>query len=123
MKRLIILTCLFALGSSAWSMKKGPNINHNCVSAISMADNMFYFKSDRELLHATVDVYDYQTEKKIISQVITGKRTTIDLNGREPGYYIILITKGDFKRKYVYEKTTASQDIKITEGKTGKLNR
>lgn len=106
---------MVAIGSSGWSMKKGPGINHNCIFVISMTDDIFYFKSDKEILSANVDVYDNKTGKKAISQVVTGKRTIVDLNAQEPGDYIILITRGDFKRKYVYHKTTPSPDINVTE--------
>ena len=106
MKPLIILTLALLISSSAWSMKKGPGINHNCIHVTSMADNVFQFKSDKDINGATIDVYEYKTGKKVISQVVTGKRTTIDLSGQEAGDYIILITKSNFKRKYVYHRTT-----------------
>jgi hypothetical protein len=104
MKRLIILTCILSLGFSAWSMEKGPGINHNCIHVISMADDTFYFKSDKDVAGASVEVYNYKTGDKIKSQVIKGKHTSVSLHGQDAGDYIILITKGDFKRKYVYHK-------------------
>jgi hypothetical protein len=107
MKRFILLTCVLVIGSSAWSMK-GPGINHNCIHVISMDADLFYFKSDKEITGATIDVYDYKTGNKVLSQVVTEKRTIVDLYSQQAGDYIILITKGDFKRKYVYHKTTAA---------------
>lgn len=104
MKPLIIVSFLLAIGSSAFSMKKGPGLNHNCIRVISMTHEMFYFKSDKEISGANVEVYEHKTGKKVISQVINKKRTIIDFFDLEPGDYIILVTKGEFKRKYVYRK-------------------
>jgi hypothetical protein len=97
---------MLALGFSASSMNTNPGrgINHNCIHVISMSNNQFNFKSDKDVSGATVDVYDFKTGKKVMSQTITDKHTTIDLSSQDAGDYIVLITKGDFKRKYVYHK-------------------
>jgi hypothetical protein len=106
MKRLVILTCMLAISFSASSMKNGPGrgINHNCIHVLAMDRDIFYFKSDSELTGADIEVYDYKTGNKVISQVIERKKTIVDLHFQTPGDYIILITKGDFKRKYVFHK-------------------
>ena len=95
-----------AIGFSASSMKKGPRrgIEHNCIHVISMENDIFYFKSDRDVAGAAIEVYDYKTGNKVISDTITSKKMIVDLHFQTPGDYIILITKGDFKRKYVFHR-------------------
>ena len=106
MKRLLVLACMIAIAYSASSMNKGPrrSVQHNCIHVISMDNDIFYFKSDREVAGAVVDVYDYKSGVKVMSHVISGKKTIVDLYAQVPGDYIILITKGDFNRKYVFHK-------------------
>ena len=98
---------MLAIGFSATSMKNGPrrnNIGHNCIHVLSMDHGGFYFKSDRDVAGAAIDVYSYKTGDKVKSDVIKNKKTILDMHSLEPGDYIILITKGDFKRKYVFHK-------------------
>lgn len=109
MKRLILVACVLTISFSAFSMKSGPgrDINHNCIYVISMTDNIFYFKSDKYIDGAKVDVYSYETGEKVMSQVVAEKRTSINFSAQPAGDYIILITKGGFKRKYVFHKDAA----------------
>jgi hypothetical protein len=109
MKRLIIVACVLTISFSASSMKTAPGrgINHNCIYVISMSDDIFYFKSDKYIDGAKVDVYSHETGEKVMSQVIDARRTGVNLSAQLPGDYIILITKGGFKRKYVFHKGAA----------------
>ena len=102
----MILTCMLAIGFSASSMKNHPrrNINHNCIQVISMANDVFYFKSDGDFAGANIDVYDYKTGEKVLSQVVEHRKTIVDMYFQPAGDYIILITKGELKQKYVYHK-------------------
>jgi len=109
MKRLVFVACVLAMNAYAFSLKADPGrgINHNCIYVISMTDDIFYFKSDKYIDGAKVDVYSHETGEKVLSQVVDQKRTSINLSGQVPGDYIILITKGGFKRKYVFHKEAA----------------
>lgn len=97
---------MVAIGFSASSMKKHPrrNINHNCIHVISMANDIFYFKADGDFVGANIDVYDHKTGEKVISQVVEHRKTIVDMYFQAAGDYIILITKGELKQKYVYHK-------------------
>lgn len=104
MKRFFVIASLLVVSFQVLSMGKGPGINHNCIHVISMADNMFYFKSDKDVSSANIEVYSHRTGEKVLSQVIEVKHTTVNFQNMEAGDYIILITKGEFRRKYVYHK-------------------
>ena len=109
MKRSVLVACILAIHFAALSVKADPGqgVNHNCIYVISMTDNIFYFKSDKYIDGAKVEVYSHETGEKVMSQVVAEKRTSIDLSAQVPGDYIILITKGGFKRKYVFHKDAA----------------
>lgn len=106
MKRLIALVFMLSAGYTMWSMNPGHGLNHNCIHVISMTDGTFHFRSDRDVAGASIEVYSYKTGEKVLTQTIKEKRTSVSLRAQEPGDYIILITKGDFKRKYVYHRTS-----------------
>ena len=53
---------------------------------------------------AVIDVYSYKTGDKVMSDVIKSKKNVVNMQALESGDYIILITKGEFKRKYVFHK-------------------
>lgn len=104
MKRFIIFACLLTLTFSASAMKKRPRNQSKQIHVISAAIDIFYFKSHPGLDGATIDIYDFTTGEKVLSDVIKKRRTIIDLYFQKPGDYIILITKDDFKRKYVFHR-------------------
>lgn len=106
MKKLVVLTVIFATAFSASAMKIRPrrNINHNCIHVIAVDNEIFYFKSDRDVDGAAINVYDFQTGKEVLADTITKKKTIIDMYLQKPADYIIMITKGDFSRRYVFEK-------------------
>ncbi len=106
MKRIIILFCMLAITFSALSMKKGHGrgMQHNCILVISSDHDMFYFKSDREVNGAVIEVFEYKTDEKVISGAIDSRKTVVDFTELKSGDYIIMITKGEFRRKYVFRK-------------------
>lgn len=97
---------MLAMAFSALAVKKGHGggMQHNCIYVISSENDMFYFKSDREMNGAVIEVFEYKSDEKVISATIDSKKTIVDFNDQMPGDYIIMITKGDFKRKYVFHK-------------------
>lgn len=106
MKKLVVLTVIFATAFSASAMKIRPrrNINHNCIHVIAVDNEIFYFKSDRDVDGAAISVYDFKTGQEVLADTITKKKTIIDMYLQKPADYIIIITKGDFSRRYVFEK-------------------
>jgi hypothetical protein len=106
MKNLLVFTLLFATAFSASAMRSRPrrNLQHNCINVISMDAELFYFKSDHDVEGATINVYDFKTGDVVISDTIHSKKTIIDLYFQKPGDYIIMITKGDFSRRYVFQR-------------------
>lgn len=106
MKKLVVLTIMFATAFSVSAKDKGPrhNINHNCIHVITMNNEFFCFKSDRDVAGAAITVYDFQTKQEVIADTITSKTMVLNLSLQKPADYIILITKGDFVRRYVFEK-------------------
>lgn len=96
---------MLAISFSASSTEKPRrSMDHNCIRVLSMSNDIFYFKSDKDVVGAVIDVYDYKTGKKVMSETIESKKTLVDLYAQKPGDYIILITKGEFKRKYVFHR-------------------
>lgn len=96
---------MLAISFSASSTEKpGRSMNHNCIHVLSMSNDVFYFKSDKDVAGAVIEVYNYKTGEKVISTIVENKKTLIDLHPQKPGDYIILITKGEFKRKYVFHR-------------------
>ena len=106
MKNLVALTLMIAIGFSASAMKnrRRRNVQHNCIYVISMDHDLFYFKSDRDVAGAAINVYDFKTGAVVIADTIQSKKTIVDLYFQTPGDYIIMITKGDFSRRYVFER-------------------
>jgi hypothetical protein len=72
---------------------------------ISSDHGIFYFKSDRDVDGAVIEVFEYKTDGKVISAKIDMKKTVLNFNDQKPGDYIIMITKGEFRRKYVFHKS------------------
>jgi hypothetical protein len=106
MKNLTVLILVFATTFSASAMRNRPGrkLEHNCIYVLSMDADLFYFKSDRDVDGAAINVYDFKTGNVVISDTIHSKKTIIDLYFQKPGDYIIMITKGDFTRRYVFER-------------------
>ena len=97
---------MLAIVVPATSMNKNPrrSLQHNCIHVTAMDKDAFYFKSDREMDGAVIDVYSYKTGDKVMSDVIKSKKNVVNMQALESGDYIILITKGEFKRKYVFHR-------------------
>jgi hypothetical protein len=106
MKNLLALTLILASAFSASAMKKKPhhNLQHNCIYVTSMDHRLFCFKSDHDVAGATINVYNFKTDALVISDTIQAKNMAVDFSSMEPGDYIIMITKGDFSRRYVFER-------------------
>jgi hypothetical protein len=106
MKSIIVLTLVFATTFSASAMKNRPhhNVQHNCIYVIAMDNEIFYFKSDKDVAGATIHVYDFKTDKEVMTDTITTRKMILDFYSQKPADYIIMITKGDFERRYVFEK-------------------
>jgi hypothetical protein len=106
MKNLVALTLLLATAFTASAMRNRPhrNLQHNCIYVTSMDHGLFCFKSDRDVAGAAINVYDFKTGGVVISDTIENKKTIVDLHTQTPGDYIIMITKGDFARRYVFER-------------------
>ncbi len=97
---------MLAITFSALSMTNGhgSGMQHNCILVISSDNDMFAFKSDREVDGAVIEVFEYKTDEKVISGTIDSRKTTLDFSEFKSGDYIIMITKGEFTRKYVLSK-------------------
>ena len=106
MKNLIVLTFILTSALSASAMKNRPhhNVQHNCIYVIAMDNEIFYFKSDKDVAGAAISVYDFQTKKEVMTDTITNKKMILDFYSQKPADYIIMITKGDFERRYVFQK-------------------
>ena len=90
---------MLAITFSASSMKKGhgSGMQHKCILVISSDHDMFYFKSDREMNGAVIEVFEHKTDEKVISGAIDSRKTVVDFTEFKSGDYIIMITKGEFK--------------------------
>lgn len=97
---------MLATAFSASAMKNRPhrNLQHNCIYVIAMDNEIFYFKSDKDVAGATIKVYDFKTGTEVMSDTITNKKMILDFYSKKPADYIIMITKGDFERRYVFQK-------------------
>ena len=101
---LISLLSLLAFSEPMFSSDPGQGLNHNCIHVVAMSDGLFQFTYDRDVAGADIEVFRYDNGKKVLSASVKAKRTQVSLRDQAPGDYIILITRGDFRRKYVYHK-------------------
>jgi hypothetical protein len=106
MKNLVALTLVLATAFSASAMKSKPhrNLQHNCIYVTSMDHHLFSFKSDRDVAGATINVYNFKTDALVMSDTIHAKNMAVDFSSLDAGDYIIMITKGHFSRRYVFER-------------------
>jgi hypothetical protein len=104
MKLTAIITCLFfVMTSSVLEAKpKRPEIH-----VISKRLDIFYFKVQKEVIGAEIEVYS-ESGDKLMQDTITEKRTLIDFYYENPGHYIIKIKKGDVVQSFDYYKNTDS---------------
>jgi hypothetical protein len=103
MKRTAIITCLFIVISSGLLAKpKRPEIQ-----VLSKRFDIFYFKVQKEVIGAEIEVYS-ESGEKLMQDTITEKRTLIDFYYERPGHYTIKIKKGDIVESFDYYKNTDS---------------
>ena len=107
MKSQVILTCLLVISSSSWAGQKCRSTSDDCVHVISRQSDAFYFKVTKSIIGAEVDVFS-ATGEKVVSRVITSKHTLVDLYFQNAGQYSIVIRKGEFSQKFVYNKKTSA---------------
>lgn len=66
--------------------------------------DVFYFKLDKKLLGAELEIYS-QDGIKIISQKLTRRKVLIDFYFENPGNYIIQIKKGELLEEFKFFKS------------------
>lgn len=108
MKKLTVLTFLLLISASAFS-EKAP---HSPVRVLSTKSDIFYFKVDKDLIDATIEVYNEKGEK-LISDSVKRRKTIIDFYNEEAGHFTIKIVKGNMEEQFDYVKKNVSPFIPI----------
>jgi hypothetical protein len=121
MRLTLILTCIL-LTSIPSLAKSTKTKTHSSVHVLAKRLDIFYFKVDKDIIGAEIEVYSDSGEK-LITGVITQRHAIIDFFYENPGHYIIKINKGDFHESFDYEKFTPSPYILIEVGKISLVQR
>ncbi|MEO7990290.1 MAG: hypothetical protein ABI663_12165 [Chryseolinea sp.] len=77
------------------------------VSILSIKRDIFYFKVDKTLMGATLEVFSQQGEM-IFSGKVLHHKAIIDFYLENPGTYTIKLKKDDQATEFVYVKSSAS---------------
>jgi len=66
--------------------------------------DVFYFKVDKELLGAELEIYS-QDGVKLLTQKLDHRKVLIDFYYENPGKFIIMIKKGDIQEEFSFVKS------------------
>jgi hypothetical protein len=77
------------------------------VKVLSTKRDIFYFKVDKEMVGAMLEVFD-KHGTKVIEQRIDKRKVLVDFYYDQPGKYSIRISRGEVERLFEYEKVGPS---------------
>jgi hypothetical protein len=101
MRKIILLTCMLSISLIALADKIGAK---SLVHVMSNRMDVFYFKVDKELLGAELEIYS-QNGIKLFTQKISHRKVLIDFYFENPGNFIIMVRKGDTLEEFNFTKT------------------
>jgi len=105
-KILLILIIVQAATGSYAKCKNAP------VSILSTKRDVFYFKVDKILLGATIEVYSSKGEL-IFTSKITHRKAIVDFYLEDSDTYSIKLKKDDQVQEFTYVKESASPLISV----------
>jgi len=115
MKIITILTCLLVISGAAVAKElkaKGPA----SIKVLSVKSDIFYFKVDKELIGATIEVYNAKGEL-LITDAVRHQKTIVDFYNEAPGNFTIKIKKGEMEEEFLYIKDAEGLSIDATSSK------
>jgi hypothetical protein len=92
MKNRVILIFALALMVSALSSQAGTAPSKYDVKVISTKRYIFYFKVDKRLIGANVQILD-ENQKEVSSEMVLRSRMILDFFFLRPGNYTVRISK------------------------------
>jgi len=82
------------------------------VHVISTKRDIFYFKTEKEFMDATIEVYN-EKGTLVMTDTVKYSKTIIDFYNENPGVFIIKIKKGEVETQFEYLKKTSSPFIAL----------
>ncbi len=102
MKKLTLITIMIAASMGLYAKSKNAS-----VSVLSTKRDLFYFKVDKVLLGATLEVYS-STGVMIFTAKVTHRKAILDFYQQGSGTYSIKLKKDSKVEEFTYVKASAS---------------